>query len=92
LHFFKDKLACPNENKAEAMELVTKQAVSLKAPHLNKLDGLRFEFEEGWMLIRASGTEPAVRVLAESPSRTFAHSLLNRGMVIVQEAIKEAGA
>jgi len=92
LHFYKDKLACPNENKAAAMELVNKQAASLKASHLNNLDGLRFEFEEGWMLVRASGTEPAIRVLAESPSQTFARSLLTRGMVIAQEAVKEAGA
>jgi len=92
LHFYKDKLACPNENKAAAMELVNKQAASLKASHLNNLDGLRFEFSEGWMLIRASGTEPAIRVLAESSSPTFARSLLNRGLVIVQEAVKEAGA
>jgi phosphomannomutase/phosphoglucomutase len=73
------------------MELVNKQAASLKASHLNNLDGLRFEFSEGWMLIRASGTEPAIRVLAESSSPTFARSLLNRGLVIVQEAVKEAG-
>ena len=92
LHFCKDKLACPNENKTAAMELVNKQAVSLKASSLNNLDGLRFEFSEGWMLIRASGTEPAIRVLAESSSQTFARSLLNRGMVIAQEAVKEAGA
>ncbi|MCX6001061.1 MAG: hypothetical protein NTY79_00755 [Chloroflexi bacterium] len=92
LHFYKDNVACPNENKAVAMELVSKKALSLKTSRLNNLDGLRFEFDEGWMLIRASGTEPAVRVLAESGSRTFARSLLNRGMVIVQEAVKEAGA
>ena len=92
LHFYKDKLACSNQNKAAAMELVNKQAVSLKASGLNTLDGLRLEFTEGWMLIRASGTEPAIRVLAESSSRTFARSLLNRGMVIAQEAVKEAGA
>jgi phosphoglucosamine mutase len=92
LHFCKDKLACPNENKTAAMELVNKQAVSLKASSMNNLDGLRFEFSEGWMLIRASGTEPAIRVLAESSSQTFARSLLNRGMVIAQEAVKEAGA
>ena len=73
------------------MELVNKQAVSLKASRLNNLDGLRFEFEEGWMLVRASGTEPAIRVLAESSSQTFARSLLSRGMVIAQEAVKEAG-
>ncbi len=92
LHFYKDKVACPNENKAVATELVSKKALSLKASRLNNLDGLRFEFDEGWMLIRASGTEPAIRVLAEAGSRTFARSLLNRGMVIVQEAVKEAGA
>jgi phosphoglucosamine mutase len=92
LHFYKDKLPCPNGKKAAAMELVNKQAISLKASSLNNFDGLRFEFEEGWMLIRASGTEPAIRVQAEAGSQTFARSLLSRGLVIVREAVKEAGA
>lgn len=33
-------------------------------------DGLRFAREEEWVHVRASGTEPVVRVIAEAPERT----------------------
>jgi phosphoglucomutase len=36
---------------------------------LTDLDGLRLELEDGFVLWRASGTEPLVRVYAEAPTR-----------------------
>ncbi len=29
------------------------------------IDGVRVEFEDGWMLVRASGTEDIIRVMGE---------------------------
>jgi len=55
---------------------------------LNDLDGLRFEFSEGWLLIRASGTEPAIRILAEAGSQQYARSLLNMGLTVLKDAAK----
>jgi phosphoglucosamine mutase len=89
LFFFKDKMACANENKEEVMAGVRRQAQKLKALTLNDLDGLRFEFAEGWLLIRASGTEPAIRVLAEAGSQPYARSLLNMGLTVLKDAAKE---
>jgi len=36
---------------------------------LNELDGLRFDFEAGWVHLRESNTEPVVRLIAESRDR-----------------------
>lgn len=33
---------------------------------LNDLDGLRFDLDEGWVLVRPSGTEPKLRVTVEA--------------------------
>ena len=33
---------------------------------LNDLDGLRFDMDEGWVLVRPSGTEPKLRVTVEA--------------------------
>lgn len=42
-------------------------------------DGLRIEAEDGWYLIRASGTEPKVRVTAEGRTMDAAKRLMEKG-------------
>jgi phosphoglucosamine mutase len=88
LFFLKEKMPCTNERKMEVMARVRQQADKLSATSLNDLDGLRFEFAEGWLLVRASGTEPAIRVLAEAGSQQYARSLLNMGLAALKDAAK----
>jgi len=90
LFFLKDKIPCANEKKLEVMERVRQQSAKLRATSLNDLDGLRFEFAEGWMLIRASGTEPLIRVLAEANSEQHVRILLNMGLSVLKEATRGA--
>jgi phosphoglucosamine mutase len=92
LYFNKDKVNCPNDLKAYAMEKIKQKVVYLKPVEINDLDGLRLEFGGAWMLIRASGTEPAIRVLAESKAQVYTRDLLSSGMAVVQDAIKEVSA
>ncbi|MBB77270.1 MAG: phosphoglucosamine mutase [Planctomycetaceae bacterium] len=42
---------------------------------VDQLDGLRFDWDDSWVLIRASNTEPIVRVISEATSATAAESL-----------------
>lgn len=47
---------------------------------VNRMDGVKFLFENGsWMLMRPSGTEPMVRIYAESESREELNELLEAG-------------
>jgi phosphomannomutase len=41
-------------------------------------DGLRLDFERSWVHLRASNTEPIVRVIAEAPTREEAEGLAER--------------
>ena len=46
----------------------------------NRLDGVKFIFSDGsWLLMRPSGTEPLVRIYAESESATDLEVLLEQG-------------
>ncbi|HEX8707132.1 MAG TPA: phosphoglucomutase/phosphomannomutase family protein [Pyrinomonadaceae bacterium] len=46
----------------------------------NRIDGVKFIFEDGsWLLMRPSGTEPVVRVYAESESEKDLEVLLEQG-------------
>jgi len=56
-------------------------------PILNTIDGLRLELSDSWMLIRPSGTEPAIRVIAESTSRTKTDELVTRGAQLIQSIV-----
>lgn len=51
-----------------------------KIENLNRMDGVKFQFEDGtWMLMRPSGTEPLVRIYAESEDLTDLEVLLEQG-------------
>ncbi len=44
----------------------TFDTLGIKITTINKLDGCRFDYEDGWMLIRRSGTSPYLRISGES--------------------------
>ncbi len=52
---------------------------------LDTLDGLRVTTPEGWILFRASGTEPAVRIIAEAPSRAHLSALHERCRALLRD-------
>ena len=78
---------CPNELKESAMKAVKQKADSLGPKHINPLDGVRLDFEDSWMLIRASGTEPIIRVMTESTNPSRAEELADAGIRLVEEAV-----
>ena len=47
---------------------------------LNSEDGLRIDFEEGWVHMRKSNTEPIIRIYAESKNPKKADELA-KGMI-----------
>jgi phosphoglucomutase len=51
-----------------------------KIENINRMDGVKFIFEDkSWMLMRPSGTEPLVRIYAESEDRQDLEVLLEQG-------------
>jgi phosphomannomutase len=55
---------------------------------VNTVDGLKIDFEEGWIHLRPSNTEPIIRVYAESHSRVIADSLTRK---IIQDIHELSG-
>jgi phosphomannomutase len=46
----------------------------------NNMDGYKYFVDGGWLLIRASGTEPLLRFYAEADSISKVDALLNAGL------------
>ncbi len=53
---------------------------------INTDDGLKIEFDNDWVHLRSSNTEPIIRIYAESNSETVAENIAKRLMGDIQEA------
>lgn len=49
-----------------------------KNEKINSLDGLRIDFDDGWVLLRKSNTEPIARIFAEAKSEEKAQSIIEK--------------
>lgn len=57
-----------------------------KIESINRMDGVKFLFgNDAWMLMRPSGTEPMIRIYAESESSDDVESLLQTGRAYLME-------
>ena len=87
LYFEKARIDCANELKEPVMARVEENAAHMFRDggpmEVGALDGLRLEFADAWVLIRASGTEPIIRVIAESASQARTGELISKGRQFV---------
>jgi phosphoglucosamine mutase len=58
------KYKCSRGGKEKAMENI-RRALSIQGAKVSTIDGLRYDFPGGWLLVRPSGTEPAMRLTCE---------------------------
>jgi phosphoglucosamine mutase len=52
------------------------------------IDGIKMNFKDGWILIRASGTEPKIRLSVEARSETLARKYYQASEAIIKENIQ----
>ncbi len=74
------------DRKREVISAIESEVVDTYES-VGTLDGVRVETDEGWFLIRASGTQPLIRVTAEARSETRAEELLDEAEELVRETI-----
>jgi phosphomannomutase len=70
----------PQEVRGLLADLEPRSIGGLRVKEVIRIDGAKFITERGWVLIRPSGTEPVVRVYAESEEPKVAESLLAWGL------------
>lgn len=80
-------IACPDQRKEGAMAEIAGELSSLG--EVSTIDGIRVATENGWVLVRPSGTEPKIRVTAEA--RLGVDGLFKKTCRTVESAIGSSG-
>ncbi len=74
----KKKIAVPDRDD------VMKEVKKIAKGNVDATDGVKIWYDDGWVLIRASGTEPIIRVFAESKTMERAGELMQEGVELVK--------
>jgi phosphoglucosamine mutase len=75
------------EQKEAVVERIV-EAMPENDERVTALDGARVDVDGGWFLVRASGTQPLVRITAEAREHDRMVSLLERAEGLITEAIE----
>lgn len=67
----------------DLQEAMKKVSLQFSKEKQNRIDGLKIDFEDGWVHLRKSNTEPIIRVYAESNSIEKANQLANEVMSVI---------
>ncbi|MGB3908651.1 MAG: phosphoglucosamine mutase [Methanomethylovorans sp.] len=80
----KTKVEC-HDLKAVMEKL--KAEVATGQMKIDTTDGVKIWYEDGWVLIRPSGTEPIIRIFAESRTNERALELMGTGVQLVEKYV-----
>lgn len=81
----KKKVECPDELKREVMGKI---AEATREFEVDTKDGVKIFTDEGWVIIRPSGTEPIFRCFAEAKNEEDAKKMAEWGISLVLEHLK----
>ncbi|OGO18397.1 MAG: phosphoglucosamine mutase [Chloroflexi bacterium RBG_16_50_11] len=74
-------------SKGMEMSRLETKLKSLKPHSGSNIDGIKMNFEDGWLLVRPSGTEPKIRITAEAKTEARARQLYDNCLNIIKESI-----
>lgn len=85
--YFISKNKITLEKNIDVKAVFEKIKKKYKSNPVNTEDGLKIEFENDWVHLRTSNTEPIIRIYAESNFETTADNIAMRMIKDIQEAI-----
>ena len=81
----KMKIECSDDQKSFVMESIADEIKNTTDFDLDLTDGVKILKEDGWVIIRPSGTEPIFRCFAESDSQQKADEMTEWGMNLIKK-------
>lgn len=83
-YLLKSSVPCPVDRREEFLAGIRQLTAGRK---VDTIDGVKVYGEDGWVLIRPSGTEAIARIYAEGRTREAAESMLALGGRLAREAL-----
>jgi phosphoglucosamine mutase len=68
--------------------LVQKLKKQLNPVSVDDIDGFKLIFEDGWLLVRPSGTEPKIRLTVEAKNQNQASLYYEKALETIKSAVK----
>lgn len=85
-HISKNKIQLTDDVDLDAV--LKKIREKYKTQPVNLIDGLKIEFDQEWVHLRKSNTEPIIRIYSESQSESTANTLAHKIMSDISEILK----
>jgi phosphomannomutase len=64
-----------NIDPGQIIKKIKKKFSTVKNININETDGIKLDFDDGWVHLRQSNTEPVIRIYAESTSKEKANEM-----------------
>jgi len=74
-------------DSSQAQEILDRARRTFTNARLDTSDGYRFDFDDGWVHIRSSNTEPVMRAIVEAGDRNIAQGYIDAVMKIRSEVL-----
>ena len=81
----KMKIECDDNLKEDVMNSIANEIKSTTTYRLDATDGLKIFRDDGWVIIRPSGTEPIFRCFSESKSQENADEMVLWGISLIKK-------
>jgi phosphomannomutase len=86
-HLEKTKLPCPADAAGEVARQTRELYADREDAKFDEQDGLRIDLPDGWLCVRASNTEPIMRIFAEAPQEQQAKELVSQVRQIADRVV-----
>jgi phosphomannomutase len=75
-HYYMSKEKFP-ANKSQARQILNSAKKAFSGAKLDTRDGYRFDFDDGWLHLRLSNTEPVMRLIVEAKDKSAAQKYID---------------